>query len=68
MNRFMVRRTPPRNATEARSLVPYVEILASAGETSLTANLMTEKEVDEAIDGLIAQLQQLRKEAKAELK
>ncbi|WP_372824020.1 hypothetical protein [Polaromonas sp.] len=53
---------------QAHSLAPYVEILISAGETSLSASLMTEKEVDEAIDGLVEQLQQLRQRAKAELK
>lgn len=68
MIRFTVRRTPPKNAPEARSLVPYVEILMAEGETSMSANLMTAREVDEVIDGLIAQLQQLRKAAKAELK
>lgn len=72
MKRFKVRRVPSRQGSEARSLVPYVEIVApgpqdSVGDVSMSPNLMTAIEIDHAIDSLVAELERLRKAAKAEL-
>ena len=72
MKKFKVNRVPTDQFSQCRSLAPYVEIFATgvvstAGEISMSPNLMTSSEIDEAIDSLVAELNQLRSEAKKAL-
>jgi hypothetical protein len=72
MKKFRIQRTPPCEAPGQYPLVPHVQIVAvgascSAGEVSISSNLMSANEIDHEIDDLMGQLEQLRKTAKAEL-
>lgn len=56
--------------SDPKGISPFVLLVANTpgAPTPLSANLMTETEVDEAVDRLKDQLEALRKDAKKELK
>jgi len=73
MNRFLLWRSlakwkagdMPAGAAVAVGIADHMEV---DGELLISSHMMSEREVDEAIDNLVAQLEKLRRKAKATIR